>query len=111
MSHRTMQFLGAYVGFPSASKLVSTYPTMIFSYNHNKYEECTAILDTRFLSLIKTFLNGAWTASVKRRNFHNLALDKAHESITNLRIESITSELSNLDKIGVLIACVSDMVH
>lgn len=34
----------------------------------------------------RRFLRGEWTVSAKGRPFHNLALDKVHESIINLRL-------------------------
>ena len=49
------------------------------------------LLDT----LIHTFVNGDWTVSVKGRPFHYLAQDKAHESIINLRLKTITSRPSH----------------
>ena len=119
-----LHFLGAYVGYYFSvrsgnwllrNSCLRILIPLIFAYNHNKYESlcCKAIMDTLTLpdDLIKKFLKGEWTVSVKGRPFHNLALDEAHESIINLRLKTITSrpshfrtvELSNfmsyLDKI------------
>ena len=78
---------------------------MLYSHNDNI---------TLPADLIKKFLSGGWTVSVRGRLFHNLALDEAHESVINLRLKRLktitsrpshfrTVELSNfmlyLDKV------------
>ena len=72
---------------------------LFFAYNHYKYEELatTAVIDTLTLpdDVLAWFVGGGWTASVKARPHHNLALDEAHESLINLRLKTITSRPSH----------------
>ena len=113
-------YVGYYISIRSGNRVLRNsclraLLPLIFAYNHNQYEELctTAIMDTLTLSddVLKQFISGGWTVSVKGRPFHNLALDEAHESVINLRLKTITSrpsyfrtvELSNfmayLDKV------------
>ena len=44
--------------------------------------------------ILDNFFRGEWTASVKGKPYHNLALDEAHESIINRRLKQITTRPS-----------------
>ena len=72
---------------------------LFFSYNHYKYEELasTVIVDTLTFpdDVLAWFVGGEWTASVKGKPHHNLALDEAHECLINLRLKTITSRPSH----------------
>ena len=44
--------------------------------------------------ILKRFMDGEWTVSLKGFHFSNLALDEAHECVINRRLKQITSRPS-----------------
>ena len=104
MTHFLASYIGYYFSIRSGNWLLRNsclraLLPLIFTYDHNKYEElcCTALMDAFTLSsdISKKFLGGKWTVSIKGRPYHNLALDEAHESVINLRLNTMTSRPSH----------------
>ena len=72
---------------------------IFFAYSRNNYEELTLNTLTDSLTLpqyiLDKFMHGEWTASIKGRPYHNVALDEAHECVINRRLKQITSRPSH----------------
>ena len=101
-------YLHAYIGFYFAvrsgnwflrNSCLRVISELYFAYARNKYEvlSINAIANTCTYpsELIHHFVHGQWTVSVKGRQFHNLALDEAHECIINKNLKSITTRPSH----------------
>ncbi len=79
--------------------MFESHHSSFFAYSRDKYEQlCTNVLKSIHTlpdDIIRHFLQGEWTTSLKGHKFRNLALDEAHESVINLRLKQITSRPSH----------------